>query len=421
MEVSSMKKHEEKLTMSEYFDIGLDRLALLMDASNLDWWEFPLFKCIRKEIYRTLEDPNEDMDWGYSYPGGKNRLREMIAMHESFIEREEIKKDEVVVGGNGTTGTLNFVAQVISREYNFAQDIEFIYPVPAYAGLMKSMTFYGIKPKVVLMDKENGYKMTMKDVESAYTEKTVALLITNPANPACLFIDNDELEKIIKFCISKNIYIIYDAIFEESPLYTNKGVEIFKLANNYMKLIKIKGFSKDIPQLSDLRCGWTICKDPKFIDKLLELGEAVNYSNSTFLEALGIVEMDMRIKVDNGDTSPETLEYMREKKEYHDKIFNIFNTAYKYLLEQPDVVESVIYPDAGNIMYITFNSKVCHKYNVYTSHEMFVHILENENILVTPGHVFGLPLEELGFRVTISRGLEQFMDGLKRIVELFRR
>ena len=416
-----MKKHEEKLTMSEYFDIGLERHALLMDASNLDWWEFPLFQCIRKEIYRTLEDPNEDMDWGYSYPGGKNRLRELIAMHESFIEREEIKKDEVVVGGNGTTGTLNFVAQVISREYNFAQDIEFIYPVPAYAGLMKSMTFYGIKPKVVLMDKDNGYKMTLKDVESAYTEKTVALLITNPANPACLFIDNDELEKIIEFCISKNIYIIYDAIFEESPLYTNKGVEIFKLANNYMKLIKIKGFSKDIPQLSDLRCGWTICKDPKFIDKLLELGEAVNYSNSTFLEALGIVEMDMRVKVDNGDTSSETLEYMREKKEYHDKIFNIFNTAYKYLLEQQDVVESVIYPDAGNIMYITFNSKVCHKYNVYTSHEMFVHILENENILVTPGHVFGLPLEELGFRVTISRGLEQFMDGLKRIVELFRR
>ena len=416
-----MSKNKEKLTMSEYFDIGLERGALLMDASNLDWWEFPLFSNIKKEIYRTLEDPNEDMDWGYSYPGGKSRLRELIAEHESFIERKEIKPEEVIVGGNGTTGTLNFIAQIISREYNFAQDIEFIYPVPAYAGLMKSMSFYGIVPRIVHMDKKNNYKMTLKDVETAYTDKTVALLITNPANPACLFIEEDELEKIMKFCIEKNIYIIYDAIFEEAPMFNNKRVEVFNLTDDYPKLIKIKGFSKDIPQLSDLRCGWTICKDPKFIDSLLELGEAVNYSNSTFLESLGIVEMNMRVKVDKGDKSPETLQYMHEKAAYQGKIFNIFEAAYDYLTSQKDVVDSVIYPDAGNIMYINFKKDVCNKCDVYTSHDMFVYILEKENILVTPGHVFGLPLEDLGFRVTISRGYEQFMDGLKRIVELFRR
>ena len=54
------EKHDEKLTMNEYFDIGLSRNALLLDASNLDWFTFPLFSCIRKEIYRTLEDPDED-------------------------------------------------------------------------------------------------------------------------------------------------------------------------------------------------------------------------------------------------------------------------------------------------------------------------------------------------------------------------
>ncbi len=415
-----MSDHKEKLTMSEYFDIGLERHALLMDASNLDWFTFPLFSCIRKEIYRTLEDPAEDMDWGYSYPGGKSKLRELIAEHESVIEGETISPDEVIVGGNGTTGTLNFIAQIIAREYNFANDIEFIYPVPAYAGLMKSLTFYGIVPNVVLMDKSNDYKMTFEDVKKAYTDKTVALLITNPANPACKFIDQGELEKIFKFCIEKNIYIIYDAIFEESPMFNNRRVQVFKLTKDYPKLIKIKGFSKDIPQLSDLRCGWTICKNPKFIDWLLELGEAVNYSNSTFLEALGIVEMTQRVNVDKGDKSPDTLEYIAEKNQYHNQIHTLFNGAYEYLTSQKDVIENVVYPDAGNIMYITLNKEACQKKGVYTSHELFVYILEKENILVTPGHVFGLPLEDLGFRVTISRGYEQFMDGLRRIVELFK-
>ena len=412
--------HKEKLTMSQYFDIGLERGALLMDASNLDWFTFPLFSCIRKEIYRTLEDPDEDMDWGYSYPGGKTKLRELIASHESVIEGETITPQDVIVGGNGTTGALNFVAQVIAREYKFADDIEIIYPVPAYAGLMKSLTFYGIKPRVILMDKANDYKMRYEDVVRGYTEKTVALLITNPANPACKFIDEDELKKIVEFCIQKNIYIIYDAIFEESPIFNDKRVEIFKLASNYPKLIKIKGFSKDIPQLSDLRCGWTICKDPKFINWLLELGEAVNYSNSTFLEALGIVEMTQRVNVDKGDMSSDTLKYLDEKAKYHKQIFTLFNDAYDFLMSQTDVVENVVYPDAGNIMYITFKSEKKKKKGVYTSHELFVYILEKENILVTPGNVFGLPLEDISFRVTISRGYEQFMDGIKRIVKLFK-
>ena len=414
------ENHKEKLTMSQYFDIGLERHALLMDASNLDWFTFPLFSCIRKEIYRTLEDPDEDMDWGYSYPGGKNKLRELIALHESVIEGETITPEEVIVGGNGTTGTLNFVAQIIAKENHFSNETEIIYPVPAYAGLMKSLTYYGLKPKVVMMDKANDYKMKYEDVVSAYTDKTAALLITNPANPACKFIDEDELKKIVDFCISKNIYIVYDAIFEEAPMFNNKRVEIFKLANNYDKLIKIKGFSKDIPQLSDLRCGWTISKNPQIINSLLELGEATNYSNSTFLEALGIVEMTQRVNVDRHDTSEDTLQYIKEKEEYHGLIKKIFYDAYDYLMAQTDVVENVVYPDAGNIMYITLKKDVCHKKGVTTSHELFVHILENENILVTPGNVFGLPLEELGFRITISRGYDQFMDGLRRIIELFR-
>ncbi len=410
---------DEKLTMSQYFDIGLERKALLMDASNLDWFTFPLFKCIRKEIYRTLEDPDEDMDWGYSYPGGKSKLRELIAEHETFLEDVEITYDDVIVGANGTTGALNFAAQVIAKEYNFSQDVEIIYPVPAYAGLLKSISFYGIVPKMVNLSKENDYKMRLCDIESAYTEKTVALLITNPANPACMFIDFDELEKIVKWCISKNIYIIYDAIFEEAPMYNCKRAQIFKMANNYSKLIKIKGFSKDIPQLSDLRCGWTVCKNAKFMVSLMELEEAVNYSNSTFLEALGIVEMTQRVNVDKGDFSESTLEYIQEKNAYHNMIITLFNDAYAFLMTKKDIVEYVVKPDAGNIMYITLNREACAKKGVTTSHELFVYILENENILVTPANCFGLPLNDLSFRVTISRSYEQFMDGLKRIIKLF--
>ena len=413
-------EHSEKLTMNEYFDIGLARNALLLDASNLDWFTFPLFSCIRDEIYRTLEDPDEDMDWGYSYPGGKSKLRELIAKHESFLENNNITSDDVIVGGNGTTGALNFVAQIIARRYNFSKDIKIMYPIPAYGGLYKSLSFYGTQTKIFKTSRANDYLLTFEDVEKAYDEKCVGIIISNPGNPICKFMDEKELKKIVDFCIEKDMYIIYDAIFEEAPMFYEKRTPIFNLAHDYKKLIKIKGFSKDIPQLSDLRCGWTICKDKSFIDELLELGEAVNYSNSTFLEALGIVEMTQRVNIDNNNLTYDTKTYIAEKANYHRMIISTFSDAYDYLKGEKDVVEDVAYPDAGNIMYITLKKDVCNKKGIFTSHELFVYILEKENILITPANCFGLELEDLSFRVTISRGKKQFMDGLKRIVNLFK-
>ncbi len=101
-------------------------------------------------------------------------------------------------------------------------------------------------------------------------------------------------------------------------------------------------------------------------------------------------------------------------------IKDIFFTAYNYLLSQNDVVENVVLPDAGNIMHITLKSDVVKKFGIETSDDLFVYIMEKENILITPSNVFGLPLEDISFRVTISRNKNQFMDGLKRIVNLFR-
>ena len=156
------------------------------------------------------------------------------------------------------------------------------------------------------------------------------------------------------------------------------------------------------------------------MESLIALEEAVNYSNSTFLEALAIVEMTQRVNIDNNNLTETTKKYIEEKNVYHSMIKDIFNTAYNYLIAQEDVIESVVVPDAGNIMHITIKSDVAKKFGVETSDDLFVYIMEKENILITPANVFGLPLEDISFRVTISRNKNQFMDGLKRIVNLFR-
>ena len=105
----------KKYSMSWYFDKALDRKAILLDGSNLNWFAYPLFDCIKDEINRTLNSPQPNMDWGYTYPGGLTKFRELIALHESFIEKTGIEKEDVIIGGNGVTGVINFICRILYR------------------------------------------------------------------------------------------------------------------------------------------------------------------------------------------------------------------------------------------------------------------------------------------------------------------
>lgn len=404
---------KEKLTMSEYFDLGLERNALLLDASNLDWFEFRLFECIRKEIYKTLEDMNEDMDWGYSYPGGKKKLRELIAEHESCLEGVTFDIDDIVVVGNGVTGTLNFIAQILKKKVGQGT---ILVPVPTYLSGIKAFQYYNFNIKKVLTCRENNYTITAKEIKENYDESVIAIVITSPGNPACNYIEDAELEEIIEFAINKNIYIIADAIFEEAPNKEQHFQHFFIKAHEYSKLIKVKGFSKDAPHLADLRLGWAICKDKEVSKELIYLDEIMNFSNSTFLESLGIVDMQHRVWIDKNVHNDSVEKYIEERNYYHRRIFDTMETVICFLKKQHIIVDCII-PDAGNIVFFQVSDNVREKLNIQTSHDLFVWILENTNILVSPGIVFGLPEEELWCRITISRSEKQLMEGLMKIVD----
>lgn len=412
--------HKEKYSMTKYFDIAIANDALLLDASNLDWLTFPLYRSTVNEIHRQVDLKTIDFDWGYASPGGKEELKELVAKHESHIEKTEIKPDEVILTGNGTTGALNYALQCILKLNHFKTGIKVMYAVPSYDGFDRALDFYEYDGITIPLQKNLDYKMTLEDVEKVYTKDVQVIIISNPSNPSVTFIEEDELIKILNFCMEKNMYIIYDAIFEESPSYTHREYPVFPKVKDYPKFVKVKGLSKDAPHMSDFRCGWTICKNEKFNELLLKAASSVNFSNPTFLENIEIVEMKNRVEIDEGKYSDSRYNYEEDKRIYTHMIKDTLVDAYKYLTSQEDVVEHVIFPDCGNILYVTLKKDACNDKGVFTSHELFMYIMEKENISITPGHCFGAPLEDLSFRVTISRGYDAFMDGIERIVKLFK-
>lgn len=73
----------------------------------------------------------------------------------------------------------------------------------------------GAQVKILTTRAENGFKATASDIQSALTDKTRALIINSPSNPAGVVYDKEELRAIAELCLAGGVTIISDEIYEK--------------------------------------------------------------------------------------------------------------------------------------------------------------------------------------------------------------
>lgn len=399
-----------------YWRHALSGEAIAMDISNYDWDDYPLFDCVKEEINRIINVNIEKQHWGYGYPAGTNKLKKEIAIHESKIESTQIMEEDIIVCGNGTTGLLNFITQILAKEH---PGKKVLYPLPSYDGMKKSIEFNRLEAKYFYMDEKNDFKLKYEDVIKAYDDDVVAILISNPGNPVCKFIEPEEIKKILDFSIKKNLYIIYDAIFEESCITQDKKIEVFNYCKNYEKLIKLKGFGKDFPHIADFRIGWSICKNQELWFKLFKMCEMTNSNNSIFLESISTKILECKNAYLLGEAKNNTEKrFMVQYQEYANTIKDTIKEGINLLNTYPEIVEKVSVPDGGNVLFIKINEEVCKKININTDFELLDLEFERAKVFFTPGSEYGLNGKEKWFRVTVSQNKETFLLYLKKICDV---
>lgn len=401
--------------MSWYFDRGIEKGALLLDGANLNKNAFPLFSAYSQELRLIALGEGEEL--GYSYPGGKNRLRTLIAEHESVLEHHQFQKEDVIVNAGGCSGTFDNIFRIIKSESGSSGRDEIIIPIPFYPEIAKSALFNGLKPVYVTTMRETAFQPNPQEVVEKVSGRTAAIFLTTPGNPACTYLPHDAVKGISDIARDLGSYLVFDSIFEESP---GAGVSqnIFHAAGDYDKIIKIKGWSKDRPQLNDLRLGWSVCKNHAINEKLLLAAEVSDFSNSTIAERIAIVDMTLRTKMDRLSSgkagTDETLAtYISETLTYKGKILNGMNRAIGALKASPAIAD-VIMPDAGNVIFAMLNDTP----KLGTTHDLFFYLLNRGNILVSPGCIFNAPKNQLWYRTTMSIEPDEFLENTNKVLKL---
>ena len=147
--------------------------------------------------------------------------------------------DDVLVTTGGSEALLIATACVLNP------GDEIIIPEPYYPNYHTFITQTGAVIHPISTTPENGYFYADKaKLEAALTEKTKAILLTNPGNPTGTVLNADEMRMIADFAREHDLWLIADEVYREF-VYGGEALQTFGTLDNVAdRVIIIDSVSK---------------------------------------------------------------------------------------------------------------------------------------------------------------------------------
>ncbi|MCD4704201.1 MAG: aminotransferase class I/II-fold pyridoxal phosphate-dependent enzyme [Methanosarcinaceae archaeon] len=140
-----------------------------------------------------------------------------------------------------TTGVSEALDLAIRTVVNPGDEV--IVVQPSYVAYIPSIIFAGGVPVSVSTKMENDFKLTPKELESAITDRTKAVIINYPNNPTGATMDRGDLEAIADVIVEHDLLMISDEVYE-CLTYEGTHTCFSSLDGMRERTILLNGFSK---------------------------------------------------------------------------------------------------------------------------------------------------------------------------------
>ena len=264
---------------------------------------------------------------------------------------------------------------------------EVIVPQPSYVSYEPCAILAGAKPVIIELKNEDDFRLTAEELEEAITDKTKILVLPFPNNPTGAIMEKEDLIKIAKICIEKDIFVLSDEIYAELS-YKGNHVSIASIPGMRERTIVINGFSKAYA-MTGWRLGYAMGPS-EIITQMTKIHQfaimcAPTTSQYAAIEALRNGDEDVKKMRTSYDQRRKFL--MNAFREMGLPCFEPFGAFYVF----PDIREFGM-----------------------TSEEFAYALLDAQNLAVVPGNAFGDSGE--GFlRISYAYSLEKLKIAMERI------
>ena len=358
---------------------------------------FDIVSEMKDAISLGVGEPDFDTPWHirdegiYAFERGKTfytsnaGLKDLRTEISNYINRTQgVKYDpngEIIVTVGGSEAIDIGLRAIIN-----AND-EVIIPQPSYVSYEPCAILADAKPVIINLKAENEFRLTPEELLGAITDKTKVLILPYPNNPTGAIMEKDDLEKIAKIIIEKDILVMSDEIYS-ALTYKDKHISIASIDGMKERTILINGFSKAYA-MTGWRLGYA-CGPKDIIKQMTKIHQfaimcAPTTSQYAAIEALR-----------HGD---EDVENMRRS----------YNQRRRYLMHEFKEMGLECFEPFG-----AFYVFPCIKEFGMTSEEFATRFLKEEEVAVVPGTAFG-DCGEGYLRISYAYSIDNLKIAIERL------
>lgn len=352
--------------------------------------DFPTPDYVVKAAQEACADPAMHR---YTVGKGLASLREALAAKTLRDSGYSVDPNQIIVTNGGKQAVYEAFAAVVN------EGDEVLVPAPYWTTYPEVIQMAGGVTVPIFAGAEQGYKVTVDQLEAARTERTTTLLVVSPSNPTGAVYTPEELTEIGKWALEHGLWVITDEIYEHLLYDGAQTAHIVKLVPELAnQTLVLNGVAKTYA-MTGWRVGWMIAPaDVIAACSSFQSHTTGNVSNVAQCAALAAVSGDLTV-----------VEEMRQSFDQRRK------KMVSMLREVPDLLVPTphgafyAYPSVEKLLGRELAGE-----RPQTSSELADLILRKIEVAVVPGEAFG----PSGFlRLSYALSDADLEEGVGRLVD----
>ncbi len=327
----------------------------------------------------------------YTPAGGLPELKAAIAAKTLRDSGLAVTADQILVTNGGKQAVYEAFATLLDP------GDEVLLPAPYWTTYPEAIKLAGGVPVDVVTTEDQGYRVTVAQLEAARTDRTKVLLWCSPSNPTGAVASAEEVEAVGRWAVGHGIWVVADEIYEHlvygDAKHVSMPVAVPELADT---CVVINGVAKTYA-MTGWRVGWLI--GPTDVVKAatnLQSHATSNVGNVAQVAALAAVTGDLTA------VAEMRAAFDRRRK-----------TMVRMLNEIPGVQcpepfgAFYCYPSVKALLGKTLRGQV-----IASSAQLAELVLDEVGVAVVPGEAFGTPGY---FRLSYALGDADLEKGVSRL------
>jgi aspartate aminotransferase len=354
--------------------------------------DFPTPEHIVEAALAAVRDPRNHR---YTPAAGLPDLREAVAAKTLRDSGLEVSPGQVVITNGGKQAVYQAFATLLDP------GDEVLVPTPYWTTYPEAIRLAGGAQVDVFAGSDQGYLVTVEQLEAARTERTKVLLFVSPSNPTGAVYSPEQTREIGEWADSHGLWVISDEIYQNLTYDGVRAVSIVEAVPALAdRTILVNGVAKTYA-MTGWRLGWMVGPTDA-IKAAANLQSHLSSNVSNISQRAAIAAL-------NGPQDAPTA--MREAFDRRRGVIVRELNAIPGMRTPTPQGAFYVYPDVTGLLGKTWGGVT-----PTTSLELADLILDQAEVAVVPGEAFG----PSGFlRLSYALGDAPLLEGIQRLQRLF--